>query len=52
MFLFESSKDKEMKKKVEEKYYECVGPKGRYEATKGLLISFCENSDKYILKIS
>lgn len=25
MFLFESSKDKELKKIVEQKFYECVG---------------------------
>jgi hypothetical protein len=46
MFLFESSKDKETKKKVEEKYYECVGPKGKYESIKPLLVSYCESSDK------
>lgn len=49
MSWFESSKDKDLKKKVEDKYYECVGPKGRYEVMKGPLVKYCEDSDKYFL---
>jgi hypothetical protein len=49
MFLFESSKDKEIKKKVEEKYYECMARDGKSDSARALLISYCENSDKYCI---
>lgn len=45
MFLFESSKDKQLKEMVYKKFYECVGTDGKkFEDNKNLLISYCKNS--------
>jgi flagellar basal body rod protein FlgG len=45
-FLFESSKDKELKKTVEDRYYEAVSHENKYEANKNILVGYCNSSNK------